>query len=718
MTIKRSKSDRAYQQAKDLQKDLPMQDITPPEHLDPKYIDQIIVRGENLLAADKREVKKQKRKKRPVLYKSLAVAMSLVLALGLGSYAFKEGMQKQDIAYTHDTDSESGLHTTAKTTGNVLDGTGMMTVADYFDVANDDYSPLSLYNDKLKAAVKEAEKKTFFTTVTETVDEMMDFGMKTEDSAIAPDSAKPGMDGAESTTGIAEEGDYSDTNNQVANVQEGDIIKTNGAYILVLSATGNLVCQRVEADGSLTKTGTVSVDASVYEMFFYQNHIAVVTQEYIRDHDYRTQTTKVYLYTLDEMGGIQSAGSYMQSGNYVSGRVTDGVLYIVTNQHAFSVYSGGYEDYDDTLPLIWSEEESRSVTTGEMYITDCPSYDMSYTNITGHVFGKMPENVNTVSILGSGAGEIYCTPDHLYILSTNSYYTNLAQKKGEYVGQTTSIYSYALDGGNITAKAQGEVIGWTLNQFSADAYNGYFRIATSDNDACRVTTLDENLQLVSELKDLAEGERIYACKFMGDTAYLVTFYETDPLFVIDLSDVKAPKVLGELKIPGYSNYLYPLGGDYLVGVGMNADENGSVNGLRINLFDVSDPTNPHLSDVRILYGDGGALAGEDHKAYYADAKNGLFGFPLFTYQKGRQSFDGFVMFAAENGKLQVKNEWNFLAESSTLSWDKEYLLSYAYNGYYIKRAIYVNDTLYLLSNDHLYAYGRSDFAYLNQFDLD
>ncbi len=681
--------------------------VTPPEHLDPKNLDQILVRGENLLKAEKEQVKKTRKQKRPMLYKTLAVALCFVLVVSLGSYAFQNRSMHDDISYTSDPDTSSAIYTTAKNReADLLSGTGMQTVAEYFGVTADDYTPLAEYQKELSAAVEEANKKTFFETVTETVDEAFDWGMKAEDSAVPETN---------DSTGASDS--YSETNDQVANVQEGDIIKTNGRYIIVLSATGKLVCQKVEADGSLVKTDVLEIPADGYsdlrEMFLYQDHIAVIVNDHGDDGAF---CTKTMLYRLDADGKIAAVGSYMQKGLYVSGRVTEGALYLVTDQNAFSVY----RNHDTTdLPLIWYDgmEESK-VTTDAMYITGSPSYDMSYTNITGYLFGQKPEDVKMVSILGSGASEIYCTPEHLYLICTNDYYTSLAQKTGEQVGRTTSIYRYALTEGNVTASGEAQVVGWTLNQFSADEHNGYFRIATSDNEACRVTVFDAGLNQVSELKDLAKGERIYACKFMGDTAYLVTFFETDPLFVIDLKDVAAPKVLGELKIPGYSNYLYPLGENYLVGVGRNADENGSVNGLRINLFDVSDKNNPKLADVKILYGDGSILAAEDHKAYYADAKNGLFGFPLCTYQQGRENFDGFVMFSEENGKLVVKKEFNFLSDAATLTWDKEYRVNYAYNGFFINRAIYVNDTLYLLSNEQLYAYGRADFAYLNVFDLD
>lgn len=689
MTKKRTKNDKLYAQAKEL-RDIFMSEtdrVIPPDSLDPKRMDQILVRGQNLLAEEKQNRKAVKRQRRPVISKAAALVMALILVFGVGAYAL-DGIAEKD-----------GLVNTLRDTeGNILNGTGIFTVAQSFNVGENDYSPIAQYADEIQKIAKESQKQTLFKIVEDAV------------NSLATDSAS-----SESLV-YTSRNNYSETNDQVQNVQEGDIIKTDGNYLYLLSVSGKLVCQKIEKNGDLTQTAAVSLtdeiaaSVDVEELFLYNGHIAVIMQGYDNG-----MKTKVILFDTDQNGDLVRVGDYMQEGSYLSGRCTGGALYVVTNEYAFSVYG---ENPEDTVPLIWSNGESRSVSTEEMYITACPSYDMTYTNITGYRFGDMTDKVNTVTVLGSSASEIYCTEEDLYLLCTNRYWSGLAAQKGEEMQNTTSVYRYGLENGKITAEAEGKVTGWMLNQFSADEYNGYFRIATTDNNACRVTVLDESLLPVSELTGLAEGERIYACKFMGDTAYLVTFYETDPLFVIDLSDVNDMKMLGELKIPGYSSYLYPLSDRYLVGVGMNTDENGSINGMRINLFDISDPCEPKLADVKILYGDCNALAGENHKAYYADDENGLFGFPIYSYQNGRENFNGFVMFSVEGGKLSVEKEFDYSKDASALSWDTEYYAAYTYNGYYIQRGVYVNDVLYLLSNEHIYAYGRNDFAYLNVFDLD
>lgn len=101
--------------------------------------------------------------------------------------------------------------------------------------------------------------------------------------------------------------------------------------------------------------------------------------------------------------------------------------------------------------------------------------------------------------------------------------------------------------------------------------------------------LDSGMRQIGRLEGLAPGERIYSVRYLGEMAYVVTFRETDPLFAIDLSDPRAPKVLGQLKIPGFSEYLHPLDDGLLLGIGQSVDERGTANGVKLSMFDVSDP---------------------------------------------------------------------------------------------------------------------------------
>ncbi len=208
------------------------------------------------------------------------------------------------------------------------------------------------------------------------------------------------------------------------------------------------------------------------------------------------------------------------------------------------------------------------------------------------------------------------------------------------------VHKINVNKNEIEYKRSSEVSGHVLNQFSMDEFEGYFRIATTigeiweGNSVNNVYVFDENLKIIGKLEDLAKGERIYSTRFIGERAYLVTFKKTDPFFVIDLKDVSKPKVLGYLKIPGYSDYLHPYDEDHIIGVGKETVEvNNSqrsrefdfawYQGLKISIFDVSDVSEPKES-AKIVIGDRGtdSYALQDHKAFLFDKKRNLLVLPV------------------------------------------------------------------------------------------
>ncbi len=235
---------------------------------------------------------------------------------------------------------------------------------------------------------------------------------------------------------------------------------------------------------------------------------------------------------------------------------------------------------------------------------------------------EQPDKEMQVSTyLGSG-NSIYASQENLYAavtqyepISVNVENPDIPNTSFVRPNQTkTAIYKFALGKGEVTYSGKGEVPGTILNQFSMDEHAGHFRIATTSGDTWRsdeftsrnnVYILDNSLQSTGKIENMAPGERIYSVRFMGDRGYIVTFKTVDPLFVIDLKDTQAPKVLGALKIPGYSDYLHPYDENHIIGFGKstteisNKDEQGNVInttalylGMKIALFDVTDVTHP------------------------------------------------------------------------------------------------------------------------------
>jgi uncharacterized secreted protein with C-terminal beta-propeller domain len=166
------------------------------------------------------------------------------------------------------------------------------------------------------------------------------------------------------------------------------------------------------------------------------------------------------------------------------------------------------------------------------------------------------------------------------------------------VAQHTEIYRFDITGAaKPVYAAAGRIPGWLINQYALSEWDNHLRVATTDGDAgsSAVRVLERRgsrLVEVGEVGGLGKGERIYSVRFVGSRGYVVTFRQTDPLYSVDLSDPRAPRVTGQLKITGYSAHLQPVGDNRLIGIGQEANGAGRVQGTQVSLFDVSDPADP------------------------------------------------------------------------------------------------------------------------------
>lgn len=307
--------------------------------------------------------------------------------------------------------------------------------------------------------------------------------------------------------------------------------------------------------------------------------------------------------------------------------------------------------------------------------------------------------------------------------------------------EKTVIHKIGISGADIKYKTFGEVTGQVLNQFSMDESNdGYFRIATTKNRTwsrfmedkeeqksySNLYILDENLKLVGSLENLAPDERIYSVRFMQNRAYLVTFKQMDPLFVIDLKDPKNPKVLGELKIPGYSDYLHPYDDNTLIGLGKDTGETewGGIRtkGLKLSLFDVSDVTNPKEIDTYVM-GDSGSdsIALVDHKAFLFSRDKNLLSIPVSIREDignnrwGSLTFSGVAVFNVSKKGFELKGKIDHSeGGKSSVS---DYWHGYNYYDNTVKRSLYIDDSLYTFSNNFIKINKLSDLELVNTVEL-
>lgn len=305
--------------------------------------------------------------------------------------------------------------------------------------------------------------------------------------------------------------------------------------------------------------------------------------------------------------------------------------------------------------------------------------------------------------------EVYASLDNLYISQTSGWWWGWGGDTLE-----THVHKFELDGADTRYAASGSVQGYLLNNYSMSEHDGYLRMATTDagwwwgdtetEQANHVFVLEDaggELSTVGHLGGLAPGEQIYAMRFMGEVGYMVTFIQVDPLFTLDLSDPRDPRVVGELKIPGYSSYLHPAGPDHLLAVGMDGTEDGTILGFQVSLFDISDLAKPTLASKLLLSSDdwsySEALWDPHAFTYFADTLS----VPVYTYDEG-VDFSGLWVLdvdleaatLSEIGKVGHGD----LASLSECP-DDPYDDCYDYGDYaWMRRSVVIEDWLYSLSS--------------------
>lgn len=308
--------------------------------------------------------------------------------------------------------------------------------------------------------------------------------------------------------------------------------------------------------------------------------------------------------------------------------------------------------------------------------------------------------------------------------------------------EKTVIQKIFINNGEIDYVTEGSVPGTLLNQFSMDQKGDYFRVATTSRatgfgfrqvqTSNNVYVLDSSLNIVGELEDLAPGESIFSVRFIGDKAYLVTFKKIDPLFVIDLSQPSNPKVLGKLKIPGFSDYMHPFDENHIIGIGKEAipDDNRDFawyQGLKIALFDVSDVENPKQLYSEVI-GDRGtdSYALRDHKAFLFSKERNLLVIPVLLAElKGdvnelpKWSYGEYTYQGAYVYELTAENGFDLQGRITHFDSNEDFLKSGYYFGsdFSIQRSLYIDDILYTISNEKIKANKLSDMEEIDQIRL-
>ena len=519
---------------------------------------------------------------------------------------------------------------------------------------------------------------------------------------------------------------YSKTNVQVEGVDEADIVKTDGNYIYYISYNKIVI---VNAEDKLNLKIEFELKYDEYnfypkELYINNNKLIIIGGEnnfynglieLDRDMSYPSYGNK---YTVAKVYNIEKKNEPILEreveveGIYLSSRMIGDNIYFITNEYLYSYLLKNKEldeiDEDEYKPTYRDTvvgDEQKYIEYSDIYYFP-ESEDTSYLNIVGFNINNNEES-NIQTYLGAGT-EIYSSQDNLYITKVKYEYKD-TKAYGYYNNYdvNTYIYKFKLEDSKIEYVNAGSVPGEVLNQFSMDEKDGYFRIATTDSnswnsetDSNNLYVLNDRLEVIGKVEGLAKGEKIYSVRFMGNRAYMVTFVETDPLFVIDLSTPEEPTVLGELKIPGYSKYLHPYDENHIIGFGENTKTNeyGGVvtDGMKMALFDVSNPNNPkELYSVDI--GEKGTYSEilENHKALLFSKEKNIIAFPISISEEAgnyrtKLKFQGAIVYGLDLNKgFELKG---------TIAHQQ---IENGYIGYdytkVVDRIIYIEDSLYTLS---------------------
>jgi len=499
----------------------------------------------------------------------------------------------------------------------------------------------------------------------------------------------------------------------------------------------------------------------------YKEEDSVSTYDFLPEKR-QIPVTQILIFDIENKKEIKEIKNYTISGNYQEARLIEDQIYLISKEYSYRnfyppiMYNGiermpmpkiSYFDIPNFKPeqlhtiatfnledLEKLSAETYMLASGNtVYFSENNIY-ITYKNYISYleiqkeslkevVIKNMPNDVKS-KIKSLDEEDKNYLEDVTQILE--KYYKTLSEKelkdftkniekelnefrqKYEIEHEKTTIHKIEIDKNKIEYKTKTEVEGDLLNQFAlSEDSNGNLRLATTTSVwggeksilYNNVFVLDENLKTIGKLKNIAEDEKIYSTRFIGDKLFMVTFKQIDPLFVIDLENPKNPKILGKLKIPGYSTYLHPMDENHLIGIGHDTKESewgGIINdGVKISLFDISDLENPKEVDtfkIKGKYTDSIAL--NDHHAFLFDKNKELLVMPIREFVGDEKSIDYKQRWIYEQKAIVLK--------ANTKGFEKLGYLNHGRdeNNYWnspkaIKRSLFMDDNLYTISEEKI-----------------
>lgn len=587
-------------------------EVEVPDSLKPENIEKML------------EQKTVKKKKWKPLYTVCAAAACCVLVIGIAVGGNR--MLTKNNGNLSETADSAGTKSSADSGGASVD----KTIA-----SAEDYDQIYKY---IKAEKKNQEKLYggYGNTGSAAPESKADGGVMEDSSNTAAGAAEKSVSASDQASA------YSDTNVRQEGVGEGDIVKTDGSRLYILN--GQKI-QIVDIEGEeMEDLGAIRMedDCFVSELYVKDDKLVVVyTRSEYEDGEngyggmYK-QYTVAETYDVSNPKEPKSAGMITQSGNFYTMRVSGDYVYMLSNFHAD--VQAARDDISSYIPEI----NGKAVDSANILL---PQYirGSQYTVVASFSLKDPDKKVDSKAIFGS-AGLVYVSNENIYVCE--GYYNS-----EDSIVTQTCIRKVAYKDGSLKAVGQTRIDGTLNDSFSIDEYEGNLRLVTTvsatgrsvsplvlfgtvsdtaEKDSNALYILDENLEELSRIDGLAKDEMVYSARFMGDTGYFVTYKQVDPLFSVDLSDPKKPKILGELKIPGFSDYLHPYGDGLLLGIGMDVDETGTVtNGVKLSMFDISDPSNVKEVEKYVLEDIYSSAVSYNYKAALISTDRNLIGFTAY-----------------------------------------------------------------------------------------
>ena len=479
--------------------------------------------------------------------------------------------------------------------------------------------------------------------------------------------------------------DYSRTDEQVAGVEEGDIVKTDGKHIFTVEgSTFGVMVHIIEPNGKDSKeVGQVEIQSSnCDEIYIYEDKLIMIGREWgyaydkydyieegtdysedvfhpapYRGRDRAKNRTVITVVDISDPTAPQVVSTHSQTGSFNTSRISNGYLYTFTEDVYYSEV-----DYEKNAPEDYIPQVDADSIAPERIVRAGTEDTNNYMVMTSLSLMDPDSFTDSLAALGGGA-TYYVSPEHIYIARVNQYNETYFFGLIDTGNMTTSLTKFSYIDGRFTKEAGTIFRGQIGNSYYMHEYQGNFCFVYTAMDSDYepyngLCVLDENMKRLGELTNIARGETIYASYYIDNMAYFVTYRNTDPVFAVDISDPTKPTLKSELKLPGFSSYLHSFGQGELVGIGYgDPSEDGSEwdNTAKLSLFSIGE--NYDIKEISKVFADRMErhIADQNHKAVFIDEQRGIVGLGMLNYGRdedtGLRGLNHYVAYQQKGDKL-------------------------------------------------------------------